>query len=54
MKKYIVWKKSALFEQQMCYSKWQNMLFEMKNTPTCILIHTHMDMCCMVWMKSIS
>ena len=54
MKKYIVWKKSALFEQQMCYSKWQNTSFEMKNAPTRILIRTHMDMCRMVRMKSIS
>jgi len=54
MKKYIVWKKSAPFDQQMHYLKQQNVSFETKNAPTCILIRTHMDMCHMVRTKSIS
>ncbi len=47
-KKCIVQKKSAPFEQQMCYAKRQNTLFETKNAPTRILIRTRMDMCRMV------
>ncbi len=48
MKKWIVQKKSAPFEQQTHYAKRQNALFETKNAPTRILIRTRMDMCRMV------